>query len=463
MGENISILDRSVVEELKRFPTAELVRLIFPGHPVRTRGIMRSPFREDRNPSFSCFKGRDGCSLWKDHSTQESGDNIDLYRKAFPDLGYVEAVDRLALLVLGRSAVEGYAGGVRREYRSVQARRASFARTIEPERESALKVISDLPLTDGGIPAELRRYWRNRGISDRVICGLGLRYVVFENINRKGMTLMDPASGLPLVENGRVMRDDGLSDAIGLYNDIGGVIFRVPDSETHRGFKGGTSSFITTILADGSRPAGTVTFEGVGTNMINYLRYDGRDGALLVNPTQSFRGLAPHAVPFAAPLLEDYMNVTLSVREVKCLTAVLNSLNAPMASEVAVVEGMFDGLSERELNRLRDGSSRGRDLIIANSIGNLRWAVPFICRHRQATLMLDNDGSGAGQKAYAQLCNDMAAYNSRTGSKTVIVNGSALFEGYKDLNEALMAGKGFPVGMKAPSPKGGGRRNAPSL
>lgn len=462
MGESNSILNDSVVDELKRFPTAELVRLIFPGHPVKTRGIMRSPFREDRNPSFSCFRGHNGYSFWKDHSTQESGDNIDLFRKAFPELGYVEAVDRLSLLTLGRSAVESYAGGVRREYRHMQAKRASYAHTIEPERESVLKVVSDLPLDDARVPAELRNYWRNRGISDKVICGLGLRYIVFENGNRKGMTLMDPASGLPLMENGKVMKDDGLNNAIGLYNDIDGVIFRVPDTETHKGFKGGTTSFITTILSDGNRPAKTVSFMGEGTNMVNYLQYDERTCSMFINSTQSFAGLTPYAMPFARPLLEDFLNVTLSVRETKCLTAVMNALNSPVLDEVVVVEGMFDGLSEREINKFRNDSFSGRDLVIANSISNLRWAVPFICRHKQATFMLDNDfNSSAGQKAYVQLCNDVFAYSRRIGTKTTIFDGSSLFEGYKDLNEALMASKGFPGVKKAVKPQKKG--NTPNM
>lgn len=40
-----------------------------------------SPFREDRNPSFSIFE-RDGVGFWKDHGTDESGDEVKLIETA---------------------------------------------------------------------------------------------------------------------------------------------------------------------------------------------------------------------------------------------------------------------------------------------------------------------------------------------------------------------------------------------
>ena len=41
----------------------------------------KSPFREDRNPSFSVFE-RNGECFWKDHGTGESGDVIKFWAKA---------------------------------------------------------------------------------------------------------------------------------------------------------------------------------------------------------------------------------------------------------------------------------------------------------------------------------------------------------------------------------------------
>lgn len=45
-------------------------------------GACKSPFREERNPSFSWFIGRDGKDRWKDFGTGEGGDTIDFIRKA---------------------------------------------------------------------------------------------------------------------------------------------------------------------------------------------------------------------------------------------------------------------------------------------------------------------------------------------------------------------------------------------
>ena len=52
-------------------------RLNLPGKPARS---CRSPFREDRNPSFSIY---DGGRKWKDHATGEGGDAADFVAVAF--------------------------------------------------------------------------------------------------------------------------------------------------------------------------------------------------------------------------------------------------------------------------------------------------------------------------------------------------------------------------------------------
>jgi hypothetical protein len=51
--------------------------LNLPGKPARS---CRSPFREDRNPSFSIYD--EGCK-WKDHATGEGGDAVDFVAVAF--------------------------------------------------------------------------------------------------------------------------------------------------------------------------------------------------------------------------------------------------------------------------------------------------------------------------------------------------------------------------------------------
>lgn len=441
-------IDDSIKQSLLEFSTVELVSLLFPGHPTGRRGLMRSPFRNDKHPSFSCFIAHDGISRWKDQSTGETGDNIDLFRIVYPGYTYTEAVDQLSQLVLHKSAYLDPSAEVVIRPRAA-ARRTSYSRNIEPERESVLKVVSDLPLNDSRVPAELRDYWRSRGISDEVITQV-CRYVVFENSNRKGMTLIDRNSGLPIVDkNGVELKDDGRCDAICLYNDIGGHVFRVPQTESHKGFKGGTSSFVTTLLANGYRPwdYSRVQFYGQGDGSVqffHYQQYAADNGILYVNPAQGFNCLRPENVAFATAFLSEWKGHCLDARDIRCLSAVLNSLNCPAYSKAVVVEGMFDGLSDKELDRILGRVSPDHDLVVLNSISNIRWAVPFLARHQQVVIMMDNDlSSGAGQKAYNQLCSDVASFNKATGTNSILFNGSNQYAEHKDLNEALVARKGL--------------------
>lgn len=68
-----------VFASIKEHAIPELwVMLGLPGEP-RHHGAMRSPFREDRTPSFSLFaEGR----AWKDHATGDGGDAIEFARHA---------------------------------------------------------------------------------------------------------------------------------------------------------------------------------------------------------------------------------------------------------------------------------------------------------------------------------------------------------------------------------------------
>lgn len=437
MGDNSYILDQEVVEALRRYPTISLIRILFPQRRIPTGArLLRSPFHEDSHPSFSCFTGRSGAALWKDHSTGESGDNISLFRRLNPQLSYAESVDALALMTLGRSAYT--VPGTRTHTHTAVSSLPSV--TAEQSAPSALQVVSALPLDSPQVPQYLRDYWRGRGISDDVAAAMELRYVIYENSNRKGRPLTDPASGLPILKNGVPMLDSGRYEALGMYNDLGGMVLRVPGTATTRGFKGATSSFISTFLACGGRPQRSVRLEGT-SSVVSHIVCDSRRLRVEINPQAAFTGIAEYAMPYFTPLLAEFSGTVLDSRTAERLCAVADALNSPVVSEVAVVEGMFDGLSERELARCRMHTAQGRDLVIANSISNLRWAVPFICRHHTACLMLDNDNSQAGQKAGRGLREAVAAYSSKVGAKTAITDGSALYAGYKDLNEALVASK----------------------
>jgi len=70
----------SIHEAKKNLTVTQTWKLLgLPGRAV-PGSALRSPFREDRNPSFAIFKSDQG---WKDYGTGESGDQIDLIQKHF--------------------------------------------------------------------------------------------------------------------------------------------------------------------------------------------------------------------------------------------------------------------------------------------------------------------------------------------------------------------------------------------
>ena len=297
------------------------------------------------------------------------------------------------------------------------------------------------------MPGTLKSYWRGRGISDSVI-GRFCCYCVLENTKRKDRVIIDKESGLPVIDKfGNPMMDDGLMYGIGQRNDIGGMVFRSPETASSKGFKGATSSFVSTFLSDGSRPLHTVNFFGEGDNYVHFIRYDRATSSIFINPTQGFSGISDSAVVYALSFMSGFSG-ELDTRERKCAAAVLSSLNCPVTHDVVVVEGMFDGLSDRELC-VGLGSRGVYDLLILNSISNLRWAIPFLSRHSRVVSMMDNDlSSGAGQKAFVQLSQDIELFSLKTGFKPLVFDGSSVLGHHKDLNDALMAGKGFNVDKK---------------
>jgi len=66
LSEAIRIVDlRELIRDY--YPDAEVARIGERG------GLIRAPYREDRHPSFSLYRGQNGTWLWKDHATGESG------------------------------------------------------------------------------------------------------------------------------------------------------------------------------------------------------------------------------------------------------------------------------------------------------------------------------------------------------------------------------------------------------
>ena len=449
MPGNAKIIDERVKDEILHYSTVELIQKLFPELNTRGRSIMRSPFRDDHDASFSCFIDRHGFPRWKDHGTGESGDNIDLYRKLFPEQGYVESIDRLSLLILGRSALQDFVPG--RDVPFYNRRRVIRTPKPEVEQEPVLKVISDTGCSPADTPDFLVNYWRGRGVSDQTAMQY-LHSVVFENSRLRGRTVIDSTSGLPVVgRDGEPIRDDGRTEALGLLNDIGGFSLRSPETAYRKSFKGCNTSFISTIFADGSVPSTPVRLVGNGDGFVSYFRYNALTHYLAINDTQGFAGVQPYAVRFAVPFLDGWTGRFLSGRDLRCATAVLGSLNGPVNTVATVVEGMFDALSVVELNRMRSGVSvPGTDLIVLNSVSNLSWAVPFLAMHNEVRSYLDNDlKSSAGQKTFAKMVSDVEGYSYRTGSACSVRSYSSSIFPYKDINDYLKHCRGFDVQVEA--------------
>lgn len=433
-------IDQSIKEEILRYPGAELLRKLVPDLRIPARGAFRSPFRQDTNASFSLFSDRYGISRWKDFGTDEGGDNIDLYRKLYPGTDYMEAVDRLSFLLLGRSAVEGFRSGKDVPFYHKPLRRSVVdpSRLVEPEH--VLQVRSVDPVCGPGTPGDYVSYWRERCISDAVVsayCSL----VTYENTNRRGKEVTDRATGLPrLRRDGTPLIDDGMRRAVGLHNEIGGWSLRAPH------FKGNTTSFVSIVLSDGGFVSKVARLEGAGDYMVTEATFDPSDLSLRINATQRFVGLWESCGPFAQAYMSQWVGRQLSERDLRNVTAVLDSLCAPCGRVATVVEGMFDFLSLCEIQKMNGrGIAPGTDVVILNSTSNLQWAVPYLSRHTEVHSLLDIDGgSRAGQKAYERMCTQIRDFSRRCGMGTFVRSYSDVFRPYKDLNEALKAGRTSP-------------------
>jgi len=84
----------TITEAKARLTIPILWTLTFPGDAPAKDGVYRSPFREERNPSFSIFANG---TRFKDHATGESGDAITFYAMA-RGIGNREAVKEFLTL-----------------------------------------------------------------------------------------------------------------------------------------------------------------------------------------------------------------------------------------------------------------------------------------------------------------------------------------------------------------------------
>lgn len=449
MSQDVRIISASVLDELRRYPTVELVKKLFPDVRMHGRSVLCNPLRGEKHPSFSCFRDRSGFQRWKDHATGESGDNIDFYRLANPGLGYVEAVDGLSVLLLGRSALDEKAAERFAASRPAPVRNGMLHRPAV-EEPSAIKVtnVARYASSDDPYVKRVVEYTRSRGISDEV-ASLYLNIVSFQNMNRVGRSVIDSTSGLPVVgEDGEIVRDNGANLGVGMLNDIGGYTLRVPDApDGTSGFKCSDSVFITVVLANGARPYRNVRTFGIqnGSAKVGRIHYDEASQMLFINGLQGFSGVTRWAAAFASPMLSSWSGRYLEGKDFRSVLSVLDSLDGPVNRKVTVVEGMFDGLSVIEMEKMSGrGPFPGGDLVILNSIGNIHWAVPFLAMHGEVVSLLDNDmRSSAGQKAYAQMKEKVDAYAASVGVGCFVRSESSRFMPEKDLNDYLRKLKGF--------------------
>lgn len=98
----------------------------------------------------------------------------------------------------------------------------------------------------------------------------------------------------------------------------------------------------------------------------------------------------------------------------------------PSDDVVSVFEGFFDFLSWLACFGIQVPSS---DALVLNSVANLTRGLPYLQQHRQVICCLDRDP--AGRKALEDI---RAALDGAT-----VEDGSAIYEGFKDLNEWWVA------------------------
>ena len=106
---------------------------------------------------------------------------------------------------------------------------------------------------------------------------------------------------------------------------------------------------------------------------------------------------------------------------------------APSSASVVVFEGFMDYMSWLELYR-RGGRPDDTDVVVLNSVSNLRQALPFILQHANVIGILDADKAGDAATALLEAECRTAAPRVRFFDKRRLI-----LKGYKDVNDRLCA------------------------
>jgi hypothetical protein len=135
MSATVSAMPRSRIEEAKARFTIPVLwgQFALPGKPAKS---CRSPFREDRNPSFSVSEDQ---LRWIDFATGERGDAVDFLAK-------IKGISNASAFIELLSMADAYqpASSMHRKEASPEPRRGPDLNGIEPCSESDLVQISEL-------------------------------------------------------------------------------------------------------------------------------------------------------------------------------------------------------------------------------------------------------------------------------------------------------------------------------
>ena len=433
-------IDPAALEAIKSYPIADLVKKMYPSLKFASRSLISSPWREDRHPSFTLFRDSRGHYRYEDKATGESGDNIDFFRNSCPGNDYPSACDKLSFMLLGRSAFLDASSGVSVSVPSLVP--VSSGSSDDREREGALEVISSCSLLSKGVPERFVKYWRGRGIDDDVISS-ACEFGVYENKNLKGQPVVDRRTGKQLVNrDGSPRVNKGTFEAILFPNDIGGYAIKCPPSAmSGKGFKGGTSCFVSTYFKSFLHLQNTVEICGEGDGRVYFGRYDAENRRLYFNPSQYFSNVSVSAFPYASVFLQDLDLQVLSGRRAKGVCSVLSALSSDCAPVAGVTEGLFDFLTVGQRCKDRGyGLTLGQDMVVLNSIENIRWSVPFLAKHDTVYMILDNDQkSGAGQRAADELKERIRSFSYACGKVTNVTDMAPRFFPHKDFNDFHVA------------------------
>ena len=103
---------------------------------------------------------------------------------------------------------------------------------------------------------------------------------------------------------------------------------------------------------------------------------------------------------------------------------------------VTVFEGVFDFLSWLACERSVAPST---DVLVLNSVANVKRAMPYMLLHRTVICCLDNDD--AGREALETIRSQ-----GTTGNGPIVIDGSLFYEGYNDVNDWWVAMKALRSG-----------------